>query len=296
MSKFNDSKALDSMHLFLISVTNFITKNTRSNPSETKSPEDLIEIAKLIGFPYWSSLRSSSYACLMLIVWYIEKIQLLSLFEQLIYSRLRKALNGQTTVSSCVNSGNDNDDLYERIQQNYIQKLKLERLIREFSMMLSKDNDLAKDGFAGLKIPSSEITGYTALDVFVRNNDHITSQLGAMDKIITMSESLSKFYTDYPVFIKWVMSVDYGLEKHLPSQETDLLTNIIELQAEIEMRIENRDEFSFDECVFVRSQSGKHTNINSCNQTLDAALFEVEDKIAKQKAIILDLIRGCNIE
>ena len=295
LSKFNDPKALKSMHTFLINVTNFISKNTRSNPPKTETSDDLIEIAKLIGFPHWMSLATSSYACLMLLVWYIENIKLLPLLEQLIYSRLRTSLNGQMNVSSCVNSVNENDDIYERMQQNHFQKLKLQRLIREFCMTVMKDNISKEKGFVGLKIPSSEITGSTALDVFVTNNDNITNQLSEMDEIIIMSECLSKFKSDYHVFIKWVTSVDYGLEKDSPSLETELLTSIIDLQAQIEMSTENKG-FSLSDCLFVRSANNKHNNINLTNQALEAALFEIEEKIAKQKAIILDLVEGSNVD
>jgi hypothetical protein len=297
LSKFNDSKALKNMHTFLINVTNFVSKNTRSNPPLTKTSDDLIEISKLIGFPYWNSLSTSSYACLMLVVWYIEKIKLLPLLEQLIYKKLRAVLNGQKNLPSFDDSKNcdDDRDFYERMHDNYFQKLKLQRLIREYCMTVMKDN-VSKDSFVGLQIPCSEINGLAPLDVYVINNDGITCQLNEMECVISMSESLSKFHMDYPVFIKWVTSVDYGLKEESPSLETELLTSIIDLQAQIEVRMEDKDEFSFCDYVFVRSLNGKPTNIHITNQILDDVLFKVEEKIAKQKAIISDLVNGCDFK
>ena len=295
LCKFNDPKAIQGIHSFLIDVTNFISSNTRSSPPETKISDDLFEVAKFIGFPYWNSLASSSYACLLLLVWYIEKIQLLSLLEEVIHKKLRSILNGQTHVSPHVKTETQSEDMYENLQQHYFQKMELLRLQRELSMTMMQESILEDDGtIKGLRIPSSDILGATPLDMYAKNNDDMTVHMTEIDSLIIKSESLSKFYSDYPVFIKWVTSVDYGLEKSVQSLETELLKSIIDLQAQIDVSIQEKDDFNFRDHVFVRCANGKQTNIDSTNQSLDVALLKVEEKIAKQKAILLELVKDEN--
>lgn len=305
LCKFNDPKALLDIHAFLIDVTNFISKNTRSNPSETNTSGDLFEIAKFIGFPYWNSLATSSYACLLLLVWYIEKIQLLSLLDEVIYKKLRSTLNGCTNVSSHVNGctnvssnvniENQSNDLYETTQKHYFQKMKLQRLLRELSITMIQENISADSGnVEGLKIPSSDLSGATSLDIHAKNNNEMTIHMTEIDDIIIKSEALSMFYCHFSVFIKWVTSVDYGLEKVAPSLETELLTSIIDLQAQIDVSIQEKDDFNFGNYLFVRCNKGKQSNIATKIQSLDVALLKVEEKIAKQKAILLDLVQDEN--
>lgn len=298
LSKFNDPKALCSMQEFLIILTNFISSNTRVQPTEVKTLDNLTEIAKLIGFPYWRSVEKCSYACLMLLVWYIEKIKLLPLFEQIIYSRLRAVLNGQTkSLHSAVDVKNDDedDDIFRQIHQNYYQKKKIQRLTREYCQILSRESVFKEEGLVGFKIPNSDMAGVTALDIFVKLNDDISTQLSEMDKIIAMSNTLSQFMSEYPIFIKWVGSVDYNLEKDL-SPETELLSSIIDIQAQIDHHMNcNEDELTFNNSVFIRSSSKKNTNINLANQNLDAMLLEMEEKIAKQKALIVELLNDIKV-
>ena len=295
LCKFNDPKALQGIHSFLIDVTNFISSNTRSSPPETNTSDDLFEVAKFIGFPYWNSLATSSYACLLLLVWYIEKIQLLSLLEEVIHKKLRSILNGQINVSSHSKTETQGEEVYEHLQQNYFQKMKLQRLQRELSMTMMHESILEDDGtIQGLRIPSSDILGASPLDMYAKNNNDMTIYMTEIDSIIMKSESLSKFYSDYPVFIKWVTSVDYGLEKAVQSLETELLKSIIDLQAQIDVSIQEKEEFDYMDHVFVRCTNGKQTNIDATNQSLDVALLKVEEKIAKQKAILLKLVKDGN--
>ena len=287
LSKFNDPKALPNISTFLIELVNFISTSTQPGSHSTETTDELVEVAKLIGFPLWNSIKTSSYACLTLFVWLIEKIKLMPILEKMIICRLRNVLNCQSSINPESLQFSESSECYEKLLSNHYQKMKLWRLVREFCCILSK-GETNKEDFAGLKLPGSQIFGSTVLDVCALNNEDMSIELKELDEIIHTISLLSKFYSNYHTFKKWVNSVSYDLQES-QNPEFKLLSHIIDLQAKIEVELSDDDEDHLFDNLFVHCSSDSFVNVSK--QSLKSQLAEIDEKVQKQKEIILMLVK-----
>lgn len=290
LSKFNDPKALPNATKFLMDLINFISNATSPESPKTETLDEMVEVAKLIGFPLWSSIETSSYACLKLFVWLIEKMKLIPLLEKKTISRMRNVLNCQSTYSKSPSSKFSVDtEYYERLLSNYYQKSKLQCLLREFCFNFAESNIEGAD-LSGLRLPGCTVTGSTALDIYAMNNEDISAELRELDNIINILNIITRFYSEYPIFEKWVNSVSYDLQKS-QSPEYKLLDQIIELQAKIDLQL-SRDSDNDDlfENLFVHCSSDSFVSLS--NENMNFQLAEVNNKICKQKEMIQLLVKN----
>lgn len=290
LCKFNDPSALEKITKFLIETVNFISSNCRSHPSKISTNEELIEVSKLAGFTYWQSIETSSYSCLLFLVWIIENIGLLPLFEQKIYEKLRTVLNCQPGPGTPPVPHSEHDDVYEALASHHYRSLQLQRAVREFYKTYLFNCSSTTTPSSNFSIPSasSGISGTTVFDIFVQNSGECSSELDKLEQVITSVDLLTKFYNDYSTFKKWVSSVNYNLPED-SSPESQLISQIIDMQSRIQFALSQENPDEMLDYLFFKSSSDSD-NLPNHVPDLDHSLQEMEARISEQKQVIRRLL------
>ena len=289
LCKFNDTKALSNIQSTLIDIVNFISLQTRKSPSLIHETKDLIDVARLIGFAQWSSIPESSYACLLLLVHLIEKIKLLPLLEQTIFTKLRKVLNYQLQRSKNTEyeSHSNDQDIYEAMLSNYYRHKKLERGSRELSVSYG----MIDRSTCGVIPTLGLLGGVTPLDIAALNQRDISEELREINEITTITEQLDKFRTDYTTFTRWVSSVSYNLAQEEDCQQSRLLCGIVERFAQIEVAM-GSGKAEHGEVLYVYNPDGE-ASVPQQTVLMEQTLQDLEEKIALQKEVMSRIIEQC---